>query len=156
MESVDSLWNELQFIKAQFTFKMDEFVDRKADMEKQLIKAQFLDASKLSEEDRINFDKYNNVYRVYKKIGSAYKQSVLTAEDIFYAIKGLEKQVKNGAYDAQIDVFKQERAALKVRLDKNAQMAVEVSEKLSAVEPLYIRTHEIIDNLLDINLPEKP
>ncbi len=156
LESVDSLWNDLQFIKSQFTFKMDEFVERKTDMEKQLIKAQFLDASKLSEEDRINFDKYNSVYRVYKKIGASYKQSVLTAEDIFYAIKGLEKQVKEGTYDAQIEVFKQERAALKVRLDKNTQMAIEVSQKLSAVEPLYLRTHEIIDNLLDTYLPEKP
>ena len=48
----------------------------------------------MSEEDKITFDKYNGVYRVYKSLGTKYKQSVLTAEDIFYSIKGLEKQLK--------------------------------------------------------------
>ena len=55
LESVDSLWNELQMVRMQFKFKMDEFVERKSEMEKQLIKAQFLNEKSLSEEDKIVF-----------------------------------------------------------------------------------------------------
>ena len=76
-------------------------------MEKQLIKAQFLKESELTEEDKTNFDKYNGVYRVYKSLGSKYKTAVLTAEDIFYSIKGFEKEVKNWTYESNIDGFKQ-------------------------------------------------
>ena len=155
LESVDSLWNDLRLVRVQFKFKMDEFVDRKTDMEKQLIKAQFLKESELTEEDKTNFDKYNGVYRVYKSLGSKYKTAVLTAEDIFYSIKGLEKEVKNGTYESNIDGFKQERDLLKKRLAENLRITIEVTEKLTAVEPLYLRTSEKVDALVEAKLPEK-
>jgi hypothetical protein len=156
LQSVDTLWNELQFVRSQFKFRMDEFVERKTDMEKQLIKAQFLDGSKLNETDKATFDKFNGVYRVYKSLASKYKQTVLAAEDVFYSIKGLEKEVKKGTYDEDILNFKIEYAALKKKLAENKTMAVDVTEKLTAVEPLYLRTSEIIEGLLEAQLPEKP
>lgn len=156
LESVDSLWNDLRLVRVQFKFKMDEFVDRKTDMEKQLIKAQFLKESELTEDDKTNFDKYNGVYRVYKSLGSKYKTAVLTAEDIFYSIKGLEKEVKNGTYESNIEGFKQERDLLKARLAENLKITLEVTEKLTAVEPLYLRTSEKVDVLVESKLPEKP
>lgn len=156
LQSVDTLWNELQFVRSQFKFKMDEFGERKTDMEKQLIKAQFLDGNKLNETDKATFDKFNGVYRVYKSLASKYKQSVLAAEDVFYSIKGLEKEVKKGTYDAEIQNFKKEYAVLKIKLADNKKMALDVTEKLTAVEPLYLRTAEIIENLLEAQLPEKP
>lgn len=155
LQSVDTLWNELQFVRSQFKFKMDEFGERKTDMEKQLIKAQFLDGNKLNETDKATFDKFNGVYRVYKSLASKYKQSVLAAEDVFYSIKGLEKEVKKGTYDAEIQNFKKEYAVLKIKLADNKKMACDVTEKLTAVEPLYLRTAEIIENLLEAQLPEK-
>ena len=155
LESVDSLWNELQMVRMQFKFKMDEFVERKSEMEKQLIKAQFLNEKSLSEEDKITFDKYNGVYRVYKSLGTKYKQSVLTAEDIFYSIKGLEKQLKNGNYDNDIEGFKSERNLLKGRLAANLKLTLEVTEKLTTVEPLFVRTSEKVDAIIEAQLPEK-
>jgi len=155
LESVDSLWNDLRLVRVQFTFKMDEFVERKTDMEKQLIKAQFLQDSDLTEEDKINFDKYNGIYRVYKSLGSKYKTGVLTAEDLFYSIKGLEKEVKKGTYESNIDGFKNERDLLKARLAENLRITLEVTEKLTAVEPLYLRTSEKVDALVEAKLPEK-
>lgn len=155
LQSVDTLWNELQFVRSQFKFKMDEFGERKTDMEKQLIKAQFLDGNKLNETDKATFDKFNGVYRVYKSLASKYKQSVLAAEDVFYSIKGLEKEVKKGTYDAEIQNFKKEYAVLKIKLADNKKMALDVTEKLTAVDPLYLRTAEIIENLLEAQLPEK-
>lgn len=156
LQSVDTLWNELQFVRSQFKFRMDEFVERKTDMEKQLIKAQFLDGGQLNETDKATFDKFNGVYRVYKSLAAKYKQSVLTAEDVFYSIKGLEKEVKKGSYDADIRNFKEEYALLKKRLADNKTLTLEVTEKLSAVEPLYLRTSVIIEELLETQLPEKP
>lgn len=156
LQSVDTLWNELQFVRSQFKFRMDEFVERKTDMEKQLIKAQFLDGGQLNETDKATFDKFNGVYRVYKSLAAKYKQSVLTAEDVFYSIKGLEKEVKKGSYDADIRNFKEEYALLKKRLADNKTLTLEVTEKLSAVEPLYLRTSVIIEELLEAQLPEKP
>jgi hypothetical protein len=156
LESVDSLWNDLRLVRVQFKFKMDEFVDRKTDMEKQLIKAQFLKDSDLTEDDKTNFDKYNGVYRVYKSLGSKYKTAVLTAEDLFYSIKGLEKEVKNGTYESNIEGFKKERDLLKVRLAENLRITLEVTEKLTALEPLYLRTSEKVDALVEAKLPEKP
>ncbi len=60
----------------------------------------------MSKEDVMTFDKYNNVYRLYKAIGKKYRTAVLQAEDIFYATKGIEKQVKNGFYDEKVDALK--------------------------------------------------
>lgn len=156
LESVDSLWNDLRLVRVQFKFKMDEFVDRKTDMEKQLIKAQFLNDAELTEEDKTNFEKYNGVYRVYKSLGSKYKTAVLTAEDVFYSIKGLEKEVKNGTYETSIEGFKKERDLLKKRLSENLRITLEVTEKLTAVEPLYLRSSEKVDALVEAKLPEKP
>ncbi len=155
LQSVDSLWNDLKTVRVQFKFKMDEFVERKAYMEKQLIKAQFLNDKLLSEEDKITFDKYNGVYRVYKNLASKYKTAVLTAEDIFYSIKGLEKELKKGSYDADIEGFKKERDALKNRLSENLRVTLDVTDKLTAVEPLYIRTSDKIDEIIEAQLPEK-
>lgn len=155
LQSVDSLWNDLKTVRVQFKFKMDEFVERKAYMEKQLIKAQFLNDKLLSEEDKITFDKYNGVYRVYKNLASKYKTAVLTAEDIFYSIKGLEKELKKGSYDEDIEGFKKERDVLKNRLAENLKITLDVTNKLTAVEPLYLRTSDKIDEIIEAQLPEK-
>jgi hypothetical protein len=155
IQSVDSLWNDLKEIRGTFRFQMDEFVERKTEMEQQLIKAQFLPAHLVSEEDRLNFDKYNGVYRTYKGMAVKYKQAVLQAEDNFYAIKGLEKEVKNGTYDQRVDDFKKEFLVLSERLKENRVLAFEVTEKLSGVEPIYNRVADHIDALLEKHLPEK-
>src|SRR6056300_454526 len=141
LQSVDSLWNGVKEIRSRFTFRMDEFQERRTYMEKQRIKAQFLPGDQLSKEDVMTFDKYNNVYRLYKAIGKKYRTAVLQAEDIFYATKGIEKQVKNGFYDEKADACK--------------TLTFDVTDRLRGVEPLYLRTSRRVGEIFEELLPEQ-
>lgn len=155
LKKVDTLWNDVVFIRSKFTFRMDEFQERRSFMEKQRIKAQFLPGDKLSKEDVITFDKYNNVYRLYKAVGKNYRNAVLQAEDIFYSTKGLEKQVKNGFYDEKIDEFKKEYQTLKEQTLSCKVLTVDVTDRLKSVEPLYLRTSNRVEEIFKELLPEK-
>ena len=155
LKKVDTLWNDVVFIRSKFTFRMDEFQERRSFMEKQRIKAQFLPGDKLSKEDVITFDKYNNVYKLYKAVGKNYRNAVLQAEDIFYSTKGLEKQVKNGFYDEKIDEFKKEYQTLKEQTLSCKVLTVDVTDRLKSVEPLYLRTSNRVEEIFKELLPEK-
>lgn len=155
LKKVDTLWNDVVFIRSKFTFRMDEFQERRSFMEKQRIKAQFLPGDKLSKEDVITFDKYNNLYRLYKAVGKNYRNAVLQAEDIFYSTKGLEKQVKNGFYDEKIDEFKKEYQTLKEQTLSCKVLTVDVTDRLKSVEPLYLRTSNRVEEIFKELLPEK-
>lgn len=155
LQSVDSLWNGVKEIRSRFTFRMDEFQERRTYMEKQRIKAQFLPGDQLSKEDIMTFDKYNNVYRLYKAIGKKYSTAVLQAEDIFYVTKGIEKQVKNGFYDDKVDAFKNEYKILRQKTDSCKMLTFDVTDKLRGVEPLYLRTSTRVDEIFEELLPDQ-
>jgi hypothetical protein len=155
LQSVDTLWNGVKEIRSRFTFRMDEFQERRTFMEKQRIKAQFLPGDQLSKEDIMTFDKYNNVYRLYKGIGKKYRSAVLQAEDIFYATKGIEKQVKNGFYDEKVDAFKTEYQILKEKIDSCKSLTFDVTDRLRGVEPLYLRTSKRVAEIFEYLLPEQ-
>ncbi|MDB2588895.1 hypothetical protein N9Y33_03375 [Bacteroidia bacterium] len=155
LQSVDSLWNGVKEIRSRFTFRMDEFQERRTYMEKQRIKAQFLPGDQLSKEDVMTFDKYNNVYRLYKAIGKKYRTAVLQAEDIFYATKGIEKQVKNGFYDEKVDAFKKEYQILRQKTDSCKTLTFDVTDRLRGVEPLYLRTSKRVGEIFEELLPEQ-
>ena len=155
LKKVDTLWNDVVFIRSKFTFRMDEFQERRSFMEKQRIKAQFLPGDKLSKEDVITFDKYNNLFRLDKAVGKNDRNAVLQAEDIFYSTKGLEKQVKNGFYDEKIDEFKKEYQTLKEQTLSCKVLTVDVTDRLKSVEPLYLRTSNRVEEIFKELLPEK-
>lgn len=155
LQSVDSLWNGVKEIRSRFTFRMNEFQERRTYMEKQRIKAQFLPGDQLSKEDVMTFDKYNNVYRLYKAIGKKYRTAVLQAEDIFYATKGIEKQVKNGFYDEKVDAFKKEYQILRQKTDSCKTLTFDVTDRLRGVEPLYLRTSKRVGEIFKELLPEQ-
>lgn len=155
LQSVDSLWNGVKEIRSRFTFRMDEFQERRTYMEKQRIKAQFLPGDQLSKEDVMTFDKYNNVYRLYKAIGKKYRTAVLQAEDIFYATKGIEKQVKNGFYDEKVDAFKKEYQILRQKTDSCKTLTFDVTDRLRGVETLYLRTSKRVGEIFEELLPEQ-
>ena len=155
LQSVDTLWNGIKEIRSRFTFRMDEFQERRTYMEKQRIKAQFLPGDQLSKEDIMTFDKYNNVYRLYKGIGKKYRNAVLQAEDIFYATKGIEKQVKNGFYDEKVDAFKKEYQILRQKTDSCKTLTFDVTDRLRGVEPLYLRTSKRVAEIFEELLPEQ-
>jgi hypothetical protein len=65
---------------------------------------------------------------------------VLSAEELFYEIKGLEKQLRNGVYGDGEDVkklsgFKKEYASLEKRLLDDAVNAAFIDKQLTGVEP---------------------
>jgi hypothetical protein len=155
LQSVDLLWNGVKEIRSRFTFRMDEFQERRTYMEKQRIKAQFLPGDQLSKEDIMTFDKYNNVYRLYKAIGKKYSTAVLQAEDIFYVTKGIEKQVKNGFYDDKVDAFKNEYKILRQKTDSCKMLTFDVTDKLRGVEPLYLRTSTRVEEIFEELLPDQ-
>jgi hypothetical protein len=80
---------------------------------------------------------------------------VLQAEDIFYATKGIEKQVKNGFYDEKVDAFKKEYQILRQKTDSCKTLTFDVTDRLRGVEPLYLRTNRRVGEIFEELLPEQ-
>jgi hypothetical protein len=142
LQHSDSLWQEHKLITSLFRYKLDVIKDRKTEMKATLQQLKFAKASSLSEGQQSLIVKYEAVYRVYRDIVETYTNTVLRAEELFYAIKGLEKQVKAGNYGSgseaeKLKQFKQEYAALKLKLDTLLVDAEFIDHQLSAVEPAY-------------------
>ena len=152
----DSLWQEHKLVTSLFRFKLDVIKERKTDMKAALQQLKFVEASSLSEEQESQVVKYEAVYRVYRDIVETYTNTVLRAEELFYAIKGLEKQVKAGNYgtgsDAeQLNQFKKEFQSLKLKLDTLLVDAEFIEHQLSAVEPAYQSAAPKVEALLPKN-----
>lgn len=154
----DSLWNQHKVVTSLFRYKLDVIRDRKVEMNDVLQRLKFASAETMNEENQANAIKYEAVYRVYRDIIENYTNAVLRAEEMFYAIKGLEKQVKLNAYgngdDAlKLDEFKKEFSALKVKLDVLMEDAQFIDKQLSAVEPAYQAVVPKVESLIEKNVP---
>ncbi len=53
ISKVDSLWGQLNAVRQQFTYEMDEIEERKEEMQQQLIRANFLKENQLTEEQKL-------------------------------------------------------------------------------------------------------
>jgi hypothetical protein len=100
----------------------------------------FEDGSKLTEEEKSNAIRYEAIFRVYREISEGYTHTVLSAEELFYEIKGLEKQLKKGVYGdgedlKKLNVFKTEYASLEKKLLDDAVNAAFIDKQLTGVEP---------------------
>lgn len=136
----DSLWSKHKGLTSQFRFKLDVIKERQVYMKSFLKNLKFVDGSKLTEAEKSDAIRYEAVYRVYKEISENYTHTVLTAEELFYEIKGLEKQLKNGVYgdgeDAKkLDVFKKEFSVMEKKLTETAESASFIDRQLTGVEP---------------------
>lgn len=152
----DSLWQEHKLVTSLFRFKLDVIKERKSDMKATLQKLKFVSSSSLNEEKQSQIVKYEAVYRVYRDIIETYTNTVLRAEELFYSIKGLEKQVKAGNYGTGSDAeklqqFKKEYQMLKQKLDTLLVDAEFIDHQLSAVEPAYQSTAEKVESLVEKN-----
>jgi hypothetical protein len=152
----DSLWQEHKLVTSLFRFKLDVIKERKSDMKATLQKLKFVSLSSLDEEKQSRLVKYEAVYRVYRDIIETYTNTVLRAEELFYSIKGLEKQVKAGNYGTGSDAeklqqFKKEYQMLKQKLDTLLVDAEFIDHQLSAVEPAYQSTAEKVESLVEKN-----
>ena len=142
LQHSDSLWQEHRAVTSLFRFKLAVIKERKTTMKATLQQLKFASAEQMNEENQANAVKYEAVYRVYRDIIETYTQTVLRAEELFYSIKGLEKQIKSNAYGDGTDVaklkqFKLEYAALKQKLDGLLVDATFIDRQLTAVEPAY-------------------
>lgn len=154
LQHSDSLWQEHKLVTSLFRFKLDVIKERKTEMKATLQSLKFASASSLSEEQQSQIVKYEAVYRVYRDIVETYTNTVLRAEELFYAIKGLEKQVKAGTYGTgseaeQLKQFKQEYAGLKLKLDTLLVDAEFIEHQLSAVEPAYQSSAPKVEALVE-------
>jgi len=154
ISKVDSLWGKLNTVRQQFTYEMDEIEERKEEMQQQLIRANFLKENQLTEEQKLWFIQYEGVARIYKGVGQRYKNCVLKAENVFYALKGLDSEVKKGKFDEKVDEFRAEYAEIQKELNECAEETTDVVSRLSAVEPTYMRLGENVDSLLNELIPE--
>lgn len=149
LQKIDSLWMGLQETKGLFGYKMDEFIDRKSQMQENLTRLKFVDGQKINEENLSNVQQYNAMFRVYRGIGQQYKDAVLGAEALFYEIKGLETELKKGNYDKEIANFVKEYQSIKIQLFENYKNALEVTNQLKAIEPAYQRISPLVDALVE-------
>jgi hypothetical protein len=152
----DSLWQEHKLVTSLFRFKLDVIKERKTNMKATLQKLKFVSGSSLNEEMQSQIVKYEAVHRVYRDIIETYTNTVLRAEELFYSIKGLEKQVKAGNYGTGSDAeklqqFKKEYQMLKQKLDTLLVDAEFIDHQLSAVEPAYQSTAEKVESLVEKN-----
>ncbi len=153
LEYSDSLWQKHKSIRSLFHFKRNVIEDRQAEMKQVLQKLKFIDSSLISSEELAEIIHYEAVYRVYKDVVDNYTNTVLEAEDLFYVVRGLEKQVKKGAYDSGVDdikrvQFKKEYDEINNRLTKNFTDAAFINEQLTSVEPVYLRVSPKIDAMM--------
>lgn len=149
LQKIDSLWMGLQETKGLFGYKMDEFIDRKSQMQENLTRLKFVDGQKINEENLSNVQQYNAMFRVYRGIGPQYKDAVLGAEALFYEIKGLETELKKGNYDKEIANFVKEYQSIKIQLFENHKKALDVTNQLKAIEPAYQRISPLVDALVE-------
>lgn len=136
----DSLWSKHKAVTSKFRFKLDVIKDRQNYMKWFLKNLKFEDGRRLTEEEKSDAIRYEAVFRVYKEISEGYTHTVLSAEELFYEIKGLEKQLRNGVYGDGEDVkklsgFKKEYASLEKRLLDDAVNAAFIDKQLTGVEP---------------------
>ena len=136
----DSLWAKHKNLTSKFRFKLDVIKERQTYMKSFLKNLKFQEGSTLTETEKSDVIRYEAIYRVYREITGSYTHTVLTGEELFYEIKGLEKQLKNGVYGngedaAKLEVFKREYAALEKKLVEGADNATFIDKQLTGVEP---------------------
>ncbi len=136
----DSMWSKHKAVTSKFRFKLDVIKDRQNYMKWFLKNLKFEDGSKLTEVEKSDAIRYEAVYRVYKEISENYTHTVLIAEELFYEIKGLEKQLKKGVYGdgedvKKLNIFKKEYALVEKKLSEAAVNAAFIDKQLTGVEP---------------------
>lgn len=132
---------------------MDEIAERREEMDSILKVLKFAEEGKLAEADKSVINQYHSVFTVYKPVSNTYKNAVLEAEDHFYRLKRLEKSVKAGEFDKKQEEFKKTYADLQREVLENAARAKEVSNRLKAVEPMYLRLEPKIEEILERTAP---
>ncbi len=135
----DSLWGSLKQIRSRFGYKINEIDERRHYMDSVLQWLKFAEGNKIAPEMRSQILQYSSVYRIYKGYAPKYKEHVLKAEELFYEIKALDKQVRSGVFDSNLPDFGKEFRRIGGALTQLEMELDETLGKLNAVEPTYRR-----------------
>lgn len=146
--ATDSLWRDMAAIKKMFGYKTDELEERRHYMDSLLQHLKFADGSKISQADQNIVSQYNSIRRVYRDFGPRYTAAVVEAEDLYFQIKALDKQVKSGKLDGKLDEFGKDYRRLKGNLTMLKSELEEVTGRVNAVEPTYQRIEPRIEELV--------
>lgn len=147
--ATDSLWRDMSAIKKMFGYKTDELQERRHYMDSLLQHLKFADGSKISEADQRMVSQYNSIRRVYRDFGPRYTSAVVDAEDLYFQIKALEKQVKAGKFDGKAGEFGKDYRKLKAELGALRSELEEVTGKVNAVEPTFQRIGPKVEALVE-------
>jgi hypothetical protein len=149
LRGMDSLWYSLNEIKGRFGYKINEIDQRRHEMDSVLQWLKFAGENQISPEMRTQIIQYNSVYRIYKGFSPRYRQNVLKAEELFYEIKALDKQVKAGNFDQDLKAFGKEYRRINGSITGLYADVEETLGRLNAVEPTYRRIAESVESFAE-------
>ncbi len=145
----DSLFGQLNQTRALYVYSMEEISDRKERMDMRLKALKFVQAADLSEADQHNASLYNSIFRIYRDLSERYSQTILRSEQQFYTLKGLSKAIQAGQFDQDRSEYRNEALKLEKALKVNEAEAIDITQRLRAVEPNYHRLEEPMQELAD-------
>lgn len=145
----DSLFGQLNQTRALYVYSMEEISERKERMDVRLKALKFVQAADLSETDQQNASLYNSIFRIYRDLSERYAQTVLRSEEHFYTLKGLSKAIQAGQFDQDRSEYRNEALKLEKALKENEAEAIDITQRLRAVEPNYHRLEEPMQELAD-------
>jgi len=145
----DSLFGQLNQTRALYVYSMEEISDRKERMDMRLKALKFVQAADLSETDQHNASLYNSIFRIYRDLSERYSQTILRSEQQFYTLKGLSKAIQAGQFDQDRSEYRNEALKLEKALKVNEAEAIDITQRLRAVEPNYHRLEEPMQELAD-------
>lgn len=149
IRGTDSLWVSLQEIRSRFGYKINEIDERRHVMDSVLQWLKFAKEKDITNEIRPQILQYNSVFRIYRDFAPKYKKCVLKAEELFYEIKALDKQVKAGNFDNDLPAFGKEYRKLRGQLTNLKIEVEEVLGRLNAVEPTYRRIADPVEGFAE-------
>jgi hypothetical protein len=146
---MDSLWTSLNEIRGRFGYKINEIDERRHEMDSVLQWLKFAGENELSPDIKTQIMQYSSVYRIYKDFSPRYRQNILKAEELFYEIKALDKQVKAGDFDKDLAAFGKEYRRLRGTITRLRADVEEPLGRLNAVEPTYRRIAENVESFAE-------
>jgi len=155
----DSLFRQLNQTRSLYVYSMEEIAQRKEMMDVRLKALKFVQAADLSPTDQENASLYNSIFRIYRDLSQRYSNAVLRSEEHFYTLKGLSKAIQSGQYDQDRADYRSEALTLEKALQENAAEALDITQRLRAVEPNYHRLEEPMQELaerLDLDANSRP
>lgn len=122
-----------------FGYKTAEISDRAHEMDSILQRLKFASQADISAEEQGLVAQYSSISRIYRGFGKRYTDELVAAEELFFTLKSLDKQVKAGNFDSRASEFGTEYRKLRQSLAELKAETAETTGKITAVEPSFQR-----------------